>query len=186
MNKRTLLYSAALLFLLTTASIFFNQGRARGVVDIGDINLSTNSSQYSLGQTVNFTGVIDFALNEEASILQVALVVAGPGSQDLDVALPTTEVTNLDISSFTGVTGSLDLTVAYTDVTRDGGTLPRGTLPGSTLPGGTLPGGTLPGGTLPGDKCPGGTFTAAGLPHCQLHVVVLRNVHSGTCHHNLR
>ena len=74
MSKRTLLYSAVLLIFLMAVSIFFDRGRVRGVVDAGDITLSTNSSQYILGQTVNFTGVIDFALDEEASILQVALL----------------------------------------------------------------------------------------------------------------
>ena len=70
-----------------------------------DIALSTESTSHVVGQTAKFTGVLDFALNEEVFIHQIALVAAGPGTQDLDVALPLQQGTT-DLISATGASGT--------------------------------------------------------------------------------
>ena len=160
MTNRTFIYFGVLLIALVVAAVLLNRGVARGVVLNTDIGLSTDASSYVVGGTTRFTGTIDFAHGEEVFIHQVALVAAGPGSQDLDVALPLQQGA-FDLTSSAGASGtSLTATVSFANLIESGGTLPGGgTLPSGTLPGGTLPqstcAGTLPSGTLPGDTLPG-------------------------------
>ncbi|MCH7786593.1 MAG: hypothetical protein IIC22_03685, partial [Chloroflexi bacterium] len=137
-----------------------------------DIKLTTNTSQYNLGDVVTFTGTLDFAFGEEVIVPQVQLRVNGPDSDtlsELDVTLPVQSVQGLDLSSNSGVTGTLTVSVQFTNVISTSGTVSGGDLPGSTLPGGILPGSTLPGdiclgGTLPGGTLPGGTLPGSTLP----------------------
>ena len=160
MTSKTLIYFGVLLIALVAAAILLNRGVARGVVLNTDIGLSTDATSYIVGGTTRFTGTIDFADGEEVFIQQVALVAAGPGTQDLDVALPLEQGT-FNLTSSAGASGtSLTATVSFANLIEPGGTLPGGsTLPAGTLPGGTLPqstcAGTLPSGTLPGDTLPG-------------------------------
>ncbi len=160
-------------------STLLNQGIIQGVLKNADIGLSSDKSAYSSGETVKLSGVLNFAEAEEVFIHQVALVAVGPGSQDLDVALPLQAGTTHNLTGLPGVSGTLTAKVTFTDLVLPGGTLPDGgTLPSGTLPGGTLPGsvcvgddpsiGTLPSGTLPGDTLPstlpGGTLPDGVLP----------------------
>ncbi|MCH7745728.1 MAG: hypothetical protein IIC84_06615, partial [Chloroflexi bacterium] len=162
-----LLLSGILLPALIAISFALNQGLIQAVVGDGDVTLTVDSGTLPNGQIIALTGVLDFAADNISYIHRVALVVDGPDSQDLDVALPLEEVTALDLTGAPGVTGeSLEVTVDFDDVVGSGGTLPGGTIPGETLPDGTLPGGTLPidgcsGGTLPG-TLPGGTLPGGG------------------------
>ena len=164
MNMKHLLLSGILLPALIAISFALNQGLIQAVVGDGDVTLTVDSGTLPNGQIIALTGVLDFAADNISYIHRVALVVDGPDSQDLDVALPLEEVAALDLTSASGVTGeSLVVTVDFDDVVGSGGTLPGGTIPGGTIPGETLPGetlpdGTLPGGTLPIDGCSGGTL----------------------------
>ena len=85
MIKNPLLYFGAPLLALIAVGILVNRGVVQGVVRNTDIGLSTNASSYTVGGTTRFTGIVDFSDGEEVFIHQVALVVAGPSTQDLDV-----------------------------------------------------------------------------------------------------
>ena len=139
MTNKTFIYFGVLLIALVAAGVLLNRGVARGVVLNTDIGLSTDASSYIVGGTTRFTGTIDFADGEEVFIHQVALVAAGPGTQDLDVALPLEQGT-FDLTSSAGASGtSLTATVSFANLIEPGGTLPGG--------------GTLPAGTLPAVRC---------------------------------
>ena len=174
MNKRTLPFLGFLLLALVTVSFLLNRGLAQGVIRNTDVHLATDSATHLQGETVRFAGTLDFRTDEEVFFHQVALVVDGPGTEDLDVALPLLQGEGFDLTGISGVTGILEVVpIGFTDLVPPGGTLPEGTLPAGTLPGGTLPpitcqDGTLPSGTLPGDTLPGtlpgGTLPGGALP----------------------
>ena len=138
MNSRSLVYAGVLLLGLVITAVILNRSVVQGVVNSGDVDLSIGSSTYILGQPIDFNGIVDFADQEEATIHQVQLNVSGP--QGMTVLLPVAAGT-FDLSNQPGVTGSLIVTVTFTNVSAISvGTLPSGTLPGGTLPGTTIPG----------------------------------------------
>ena len=130
MNKKSLAYSAVLLLSLVVVAILLNQGLVQGVEKNADIALSVPGTSSTSGDTITFTGVLTFPDTEEVFIHQVALVAAGPGTQDLDTALPLEEIVAADLSGAPGVTGDLfRVTVSFTNLLVP---------PGSTLPGSSL------------------------------------------------
>lgn len=135
MNKKSLIYSGLLLLALVVVSVLLNRGFVQGVVNEADIHLESDSEEYLLGQPENFSATLDFAVNEEATVHQVRLVVDGP--QPLDVALPLQEGT-FDLSAETpSDDDTLTVDVSFVNVEPLGGTIPpSATLPSSTLPGG--------------------------------------------------
>ena len=169
MNMKHLLLSGILLPALIAISFALNQGLIQAVVGNGDVSLTVGSSTLPNGQVIELTGVLDFATDQTSYIHSVTLVVDGPDSQDLNVALPLEEVTSLNLIGAPGVTGEfLEVSVDFDGVVDSGSTLPGSTIPDETFEGGTLPGGTLPsdscsGGTLPG-TLPGGTLPGSTLP----------------------
>ena len=56
MRKKSYLYSGALLFFLVIVAFALNRGLVRGIVQDGDVTLSTNTSQITTGQTIGQVG----------------------------------------------------------------------------------------------------------------------------------
>ncbi len=126
MTCRIFTYFSVLLSALVAPAVLLNRSVARGVVLNTDIGLSTDATSYIVGGTTRFTGTIDFADGEEVFIHQVALVAAGPGTQDLDVALPLQQGA-LDLTSSAGASGtSVTATVSFANLIESGGTPPGG------------------------------------------------------------
>ena len=120
MIRNPLLYLGALLVVLIAVGILVNRGVVQGVVRNADIGLSTDASSYTIGGTTSFTGTIDFSDGEEIFIHQVALVAAGPSTQDLDVALPLEQGT-FNLISAVGASGtSLSATVVWANLIAPG------------------------------------------------------------------
>jgi len=184
MNKKYASYSALLLTALVAVSVLLNRDIVHGVEKNTDVALSVSSSSIESGNNITLTGTLDFSSGEEVYIHQVALVVDGAESQDLEISLPAETVTSASLVGTSGATGTLlNVTMAATGLILPGftlpmsgnTTLPAGTLPGNTLPispvpnvvcpgiqpSGTLPGDTLPT-TLPSQTLPGGTLPEAG------------------------
>ena len=136
--KRSLLYSSALLIALIVVSILLNRGVIQGVSNNSDISLAVDqpSTAYLLGQTVVFTGTVDFTADESATITAVQLINS-TGPQALSIGLPVADTFGVFIP-VSGAPGTLTVKVDFSDVSVVGGTLPGGSLPG-TLPGSTLP-----------------------------------------------
>ena len=153
MNRPKAAYAGVLLLLIVT-SILLNRNVILGVHNPGDVTLSSDESQYILGQTIVFTGTLDFAPDELAGISAVRLVNVTGTPQALDVLLPAADTSGQFVDLSTQVPGGLEVKVPLTDVTPEGGTLPSGTLPG------ILPDTSLPdGGNFRGDATTGGRIT---------------------------
>ena len=155
MNKRSVLYSAALLFSLVIAWVMIGQEAIQGVATSGDVAISTDRGNYVLGEPIIFTGQLQFAENEENVINGVELRHTD-GRQALAVSLPVTDTSGLFVPITGELPGSLDVKVTFNNVGEVvGGAAYSGTL-GNTL-GNTL-GSTL-GNTLGGtDLDTSGTF----------------------------
>ncbi|MCH7786757.1 MAG: hypothetical protein IIC22_04510, partial [Chloroflexi bacterium] len=114
MNMKHLLLSGILLPALIAISFALNQGLIQAVVGNGDVSLTVGSSTLPNGQVIELTGVLDFATDQTSYIHSVTLVVDGPDSQDLNMALPLEEVTSLNLIGASGVTGEfLEVSVDF-------------------------------------------------------------------------
>ena len=168
MNKRSVLYSAALLFSLVIAWVMIGQEAIQGVATSGDVVISTDRGNYVLGEPIIFTGQLQFAENEENVINGVELRHTA-GRQALAVSLPVTDTSGLFVPITGELPGSLDVKVTFNNVGEVvGGAAYSGTL-GNTL-GNTL-GSTL-GNTLGGtDLETSGTFKGL-APSANIEYVV--------------
>ena len=54
------------------------RGAVQGLAGPGDVGLATDSNAYDAGDTVIFSGNLDFALGEVATTTAVRLVLSGP------------------------------------------------------------------------------------------------------------
>ena len=146
MNRRSLAYSGVLLLTLIVVSVLLNRGLIQGLDTNAHVSVSTDLSQYTLGQTIVIQGTLTFTADETAAIGRVRLTNTS-GPQLLDVNLPVGDTGGVFMDLSSGVAGTLLVKVTFTGVSDIGGTLPGGTLPGSLPSPATLPGGgTLPGG----------------------------------------
>ncbi|MDP6301872.1 MAG: hypothetical protein QF717_11215, partial [SAR202 cluster bacterium] len=137
MEKKSLAYSAFLLFGLIMVSIFLNRGAVQSQNGGAHMLMTSDASQYLLGQTVVFTGTLTLPAGEATYSISRVRLVNQVGPQALDVDLPVQPTGGfVDISSLTSTTeDTLLVNVVFTGITTiSGGTLPS-TLPGSTLPG---------------------------------------------------
>ncbi|MDP7534368.1 MAG: hypothetical protein QGI88_11435, partial [SAR202 cluster bacterium] len=137
MEKKSLAYSAFLLFGLIMVSIFLNRGAVQGLHGNAHVSMTSDASQYLLGQTVVFTGTLTIPAGEATASISRVRLVNSAGPQALDVDLPVQPTGGfVDISSLTSTTeDTLLVNVVFTGITTiSGGTIPS-TLPGSTLPG---------------------------------------------------
>ncbi|MBM3945063.1 MAG: PGF-pre-PGF domain-containing protein [SAR202 cluster bacterium] len=158
MNRKSLIYSGALLVALVVTFVLLSRGVIQGVSNPSDVTLTVGAGMLpggvaTVGQQIRFDGAIAFANDELAAIHNVTFAITGPINMTLPLPLnPGTH----DLTSIEGVNGNLSVSVVYDGVitVTPGSTVPGGTIPCSTLPSGTLPGGTVPGGTLPGGKLP--------------------------------
>ena len=134
MNRKTIAYSAVLLVSLVVAYAALDQGVVQGVLRNDDLELRTDRRVYDVGDTVRFSGALTFTDREHVLVHRVALMVDGPGGDDLNVALP------LEGGEARNLTGDRRNSDRLTAEVR---------LAGLVSPGGELPGGsTLVGGTL--------------------------------------
>ena len=69
-------------------STLLDHGAILGVLRNADLELRTDRRVYDVGDTVRFSGALTFTENEHVLVHRVALVVDGPGGEDLNVALP--------------------------------------------------------------------------------------------------
>ena len=165
MDRRSLGYSALLLFGLVIASVLLNRGLIQGLHADADVDITRDASTYLLGQTIVFNGTLTFRVGEAtSSISQVRLVTSGP--QPLSVILPVEPTAGtLEDTTGDGFADLSDLTTSTEDILRVKvefsptlATVPGGTLPNGSLPA-TLPG-TIPGTTLLRSLLVGGVFKA--------------------------
>ena len=87
MNRKSLAYSGVLLLTLIGVHFLLNSGLVQGVVNNADIQLQSDDTQYVLGQTIVYTGILNFAEDELANINKVRLLVAGSQSLDIQIAV---------------------------------------------------------------------------------------------------
>ena len=116
-------------------STLLDHGAILGVLRNADLELRTDRRVYDVGDTVRFSGALTFTENEHVLVHRVALVVDGPGGEDLNVALPLEGGEVQDLTGDRRMAGRLTANIRLTGVVSPGGTLPSG----SMLVGGTLP-----------------------------------------------
>ncbi len=134
MNRKAIAYSAVLLVSLVVMSALLYQDAIHGVLRNSDLELRTDRQVYDVGGIVRFSGSLVFTEYEHVLVHRVALVVDGPGGEDLNVALPLQggEVENL--AGDRRLAGRLTAEVRLAGLVSPGETLPGG----SRLVGGTL------------------------------------------------
>ena len=86
------------------------------------VSVSTDLSQYTLGQTIVIQGTLTFTANETAAINRVRLTNTS-GPQPLDVNLPVGDTGGVFMDLSSGVAGTLLVRVSFTGVTDVGGTV---------------------------------------------------------------
>lgn len=134
MNRKAIAYSAVLLVSLVVVSTLLHRGVVHGVLQNDDLQLRTDRRVYDVGDTVRFSGALIFTQYEHVLVHRVALVVDGPGGEDLNVALPLEGGEVQDLTGDRRLSGRLTADVNLTGLVSPGGTLPGG----STLMAGTL------------------------------------------------
>ena len=135
MNRKSIAYSAVLLVSLVVMSTLLHHGVIQGALRNADLELRTDRGAYDVGDTVRFSGTVIFTENEHVLVHRVALVVDGPGGEDLNLALPLEGGEVQDLTGDRTMAGRLTAEVSLAGVVSPGGTLPSG----SKLVGGTLP-----------------------------------------------
>ncbi|MDA1227058.1 MAG: hypothetical protein O3A33_03730 [Chloroflexi bacterium] len=102
-------------------SLVFALG-TRGVVQSltgpGDVGLTTDSSHYSVGDTIIFSGNLDFAIGEVATTTLVLLDLSGP--QTMTTGIPMLAGSH-DLSNRASVPGQLQVDVTFVDIWDFGG-----------------------------------------------------------------
>ena len=116
-------------------STLLHHGVIQGALRNADLELRTDRGAYDVGDTVRFSGTLIFTENEHVLVHRVALVVDGPGGEDLNLALPLEGGEVQDLTGDRTMAGRLTAEVSLTGVVSPGGTLPSG----SKLVGGMLP-----------------------------------------------
>ena len=134
MNRTAIAYSAVLLVSLVVVSTLLHRGVVHGVLQNDDLQLRTDRRVYDAGDTVRFSGALVFTRNEHVLVHRVALVVDGPGGEDLNVALPLQGGEVQDLTDNRTMSARLTAEVRLTGLVSPGGTLPGGV----RLVGGTL------------------------------------------------
>ena len=112
-----------------------DHGAVLAVLRNDDLELRTDRRVYDVGDTVKFSGALAFTENEHVLVQRIALVVDGPGNEDLNVALPLEGGEVQDLTGDRRTAGRLNAVVRLTGVVSPGGTLPGG----AKLVAGTLP-----------------------------------------------
>ena len=115
MDKKSLLYSGALLLSLIIVAVLLNRGTVRAILNPADNKLFTDeATPTQLGATRILTSTLAFPSQEEASIFRVQLVIHNSTTQTttVDVDLPIDPVI-VTSTSAAGVTTSLDFASLY-------------------------------------------------------------------------
>ena len=139
MNRKSVVYSAALLVALVLGALLLNRGVVQGLHSSAHVSVVTDESSYLLGQTIVFTGTLTLPASELTTAITRVRLINTAGNQPLDVDLPVedTDGAYIDLSSLTSATNdTLTVKIDFTNITTVGGTLPGGSLPG-TLPTGS-------------------------------------------------
>lgn len=147
--KRSIIYSGSLLAALVFAVILLNGRLAQGVLNPGDVRLSTAPTPTQLGQSRDFTARLDFPSLEEASLFRVQFVIeqtAPSQTTTVDVNLPIDPAASTQMTTYVLTTPHGNQTVTVSSVFNDVEAFDPGN---SMLPGATFPD-TLPGAALPG------------------------------------
>lgn len=109
---------AAAVGAIVLAIALGTRGVVQGLAGPGDVGLVTDSSSYDVGDTIIFSGNLDFALGDVATTTAVLLSLSGP--QSMTTGIPLLPGSH-DLSDGAGVTGRLLVEVTFNNVSEIGG-----------------------------------------------------------------